>query len=173
VVKLKNLEIIDKELFLKYAIPCGHVLVNRGSLEKEVLERLNKKMIDNQAIRENISEYFPVAAKMTTLIAKRLSKDVVDEEVVRQYFLQEHDQAVKWRSSIFPDIPKDECMIQPGKVKDISEESLLVNTPRGELEFKRDFVPEALKGDMVTVHYDFVSEMIDKESFDKLMKMRL
>ena len=170
---MKNLEIIDKELFLKYAIPCGHVLVDRGSLEKEVLERLNKKMIDNQTIRENISEYFPIAAKMTTIIAKRLSKDVIDEEVIRQYFLQEHDQAVKWRSSIFPDIPKDECMIQPGRIKNINGETMLVNTPRGELELKRDFVPEALKGGLVTVHYDFVSEMIDRESFDRLMKMRL
>ena len=36
------LPITDKELFLRYAIPCGEVLVNRGSLDPRLLRKAER-----------------------------------------------------------------------------------------------------------------------------------
>ena len=169
---MEILEIEDKELFLKYAIPCGQVLVRRGTLDGAVLQELNRRMVDGSAIKGDIGKYFPVAAKMTSIIATEMGKEMVDSEVIRRYFLSEHDKAVKWRASIFPDIPVDECMIQPGRVIKTTGDNIIINTPNGEKLFRKDFIPEARRGDMVTLHYDFASEITDRDSFRKLVRMR-
>jgi hypothetical protein len=169
---MRILEIDDRDLFLKYAIPCGQVLVDRGSLDREVLENLRKRVAARRPPRESIEDCFPVAARMATIIAHRMGKERIDEEVIRRYFLSDHDQAVRWRSSIFPDIKVDECLIHPGRIVRREGDLLVAKTPRGELSLRGDFAPEAKRGDLVTVHYDFISEITGRKDFDRLLRMR-
>ncbi len=170
---MRVLEIVNKELFLRYAIPCGQVLVERGSLDRELLEKLNKKVADERPVRERIEDLFPVAARMCTIIANMLGKESIDSDVIRRYFLFEHERAVKWRASLFPDIRIDECLVQPGRILRKERGMLLASTPRGELLLRRELVPEGNRGDFVTVHYDFASEIIGRKEFEMLKGMRL
>ena len=170
---MRILEIADKDLFLKYAVPCGEVLVSRGSLDRKTLEGFRRVVADGRRISDDIAESFPVAARMTSIIAQRMGKEKIDEEVIRRYFLFEHDHAVRWRASIWNDVRIDECLIQPGRIVRREGDSLVVNTPSGEKTFRGEFVPEAGRGDFVTLHYDFISEIAGRKNFETLKRMRL
>jgi len=144
-----------KKLFLKYAIPCGHVLVKRGYLKEEKLERITKKLIENKKISENLEKIFPVGMRMCFLTAKRMKKKKIDENVIREYFWNEHEKAILWRSQIYPDIPES-CKIVRGKVIK-SGKIAKVLTEKGEIKAKTDFV-KVFPGDEVIVHYDYIVE---------------
>ena len=163
------LPIADKELFLKYAIPCGRVLVERGTLDSKVLERLHRNVTYERDIRERVEECFPVASKMTSIIARRMGKDSVDAEVIRKYFLLEHKKAVDWRARLFPDIRKEECIVYPARVLEAGNK-IVVNTPVGERAVRDDFVKGLKRNDWVTVHYDFVGEMIDRKTAERMLR---
>lgn len=163
------LPIDDKELFLRYAIPCGRVLVERGSLDQRILDRLHSNVMYEKTIRDPVGKCFPVAAKMTGIIASRMGKDAVDEDVIRRYFLFEHRNAVEWRARIFPDVNPNECIVYPGRVLSAGED-MLVHTPLGERLVRNDFVSDIKRNDWVTVHYDFAGEKISKETADRMLK---
>jgi hypothetical protein len=170
---MRLMEIADKELFLRYAVPCGQILVRRGSLDAGVLESLRKRTAEGRSVRDDVAECFPVAARMTTLLAQKMGREEIDEDVIRRYFLFDHDRAVRWRASLFPDVSVEECLISPGRISEIQRGGILVNTPRGELSLRKDFIPEARRGDLVAVHYDFVAEPLPRKDFDALLRRRL
>ena len=94
------MKITDRDLFLKYAIPCGHVLVKRGDLKQETLDRIRDKVVFKQEVREDLEDIFPIAVRMCKLLAKKSGKSVIDQEVIRDYFWHEHPKAVEWRKKI-------------------------------------------------------------------------
>jgi poly-beta-hydroxyalkanoate depolymerase len=82
----KILPIKNKELFLRYAIPCGEVLVRRGELQNDILEELSQSVSEGKEIRIPIEKIFKVASRMCTILAKQMRKKEIDEEVIRRYF---------------------------------------------------------------------------------------
>jgi hypothetical protein len=159
-MEFKALPIRDKELFLRYAIPCGEVLVRRGELRHELLQKLNDSVAHGQDIDLPIEKMFKVASRMCTILAKRMGKSEIDEEVIRRYFMLEHEKAIKWRKQVRPDIKVRECMVYPGRVLRIDFDKALVKTPLGEALLRNDFTPDLHPGDRVSTHYDYVSEKI-------------
>ncbi len=159
----------DPELFLRYAIPCGNVLVRRGCLDKRVLNKLENGVVLERSFRGDVSRFFPVASKLCQYIASQLGKEKIDSEVIRRYFLIEHKKAVLWRAKHFPDINVKECIVYPGRVINIIKDKIEVNTPAGRKIVKNIFIPEVNKNDWVTVHYDFACERIPNNLARKLM----
>jgi hydrogenase maturation factor len=163
------LPIKDRELFLRYAVPCGEVLVKRGEVRSELLGRLNGSVRHRQDIDYPIEGVFKVASRMCTIIAKQMGKSEIDAEVIRRYFLVEHEQAIRWRQQVRPELRLEECLVYPGRVLRIADEGILVKTPLGERMFRADFAEGLRVRDWVSVHYDYVAERL-KESHANRMR---
>jgi hydrogenase maturation factor len=170
VMDFKTLPIKDKQLFLRYAIPCGEVIVRRGELRSDLLRELKESVEQGEEIDAPVGEIFKVAARMCTILAKRMGKPEIDDEVIRRYFMLEHEKAIRWRKLVKPDIDVKDCMVYPGKVLKIDFDKALVQTPLGEAMLKRDFSPDLRKGDWVSTHYDFIAEKIKSGHARKMLK---
>ncbi|MCX6814529.1 MAG: hypothetical protein NTY20_02695 [Candidatus Aenigmarchaeota archaeon] len=168
---MKILPIVDKELFLRYAIPCGEVLVKRGSLDPKLLKKAERIVTDGKTANIDPAKMFPTAAKMCTLIAHRMGKKEIDAEVIRRYFLFEHEKAVRWRMKIYPDIIPEKCIVYPARVLR-SGELLLVNTPTGKKILDTRFAPEVKRGDWVSTHYSYAPEKISSETAKRMLRKR-
>jgi len=168
----KMLPIKDKELFLRYAIPCGEVLVNRGELKGELLNRLNESIKNKQEIDIDIEDVFKVASRMCSLLAKKMGKKEIDAEVIRRYFLLEHEKAIRWRKQIKPDIRLEDCLVYPGKILRIDPDKVLVKTKTGEKFFRNDFTEGMKKNDWVSVHYGYIAERLKENHVNRMLKRR-
>ena len=164
------LPVKDKELFLRYAIPCGEVLVNRGELKAKLLKQLNDSVKNKEEIQTPIENVFKVAARMCTILAKRMGKDEIDSEVIRRYFLTEHEKAIKWRKQVRPDLKVEECLVYPGRILRIDPDRILVKTKQGERFFRKDFAKGLHEKDWVSVHYDYISERIKTDHVNKMLR---
>ncbi len=163
------MKITDRNLFLRYAIPCGDVLVKRGDLKQETLDSVKEKVIRKEEVKEDLEELFPIAVRMCKLLAKKSGKEAIDPEVIRQYFWHEHARAVEWRAGIYPDLPKEECLTCPARVVKPGK-TPLVETPEGEKHVKTDFVQGLKKDDWVIIHYDYIVEKISWEKAEELLE---
>lgn len=155
------MEISDKKLFLKYALPCSVVLIRRGQVEKGVIDKLFMKVEEGKRIKGNPGEIFQFAGAACKLIARERGKDKIDSEVIREYFLERHDKAVTERHKEMRDFKPSECRVYPGKVLETGD-LIRALTPRGIKLFRKDFEPFIKEGDYVTVHRGFVIEKIHK-----------
>ena len=171
-MEFKVLPIKDRDLFLRYAIPCGEVLVNRGELKKEILGKMSEAVKQGKVIDFPIEDNFKVASRMCTIIAKKMGKNVIDSEVIRRYFLLEHEKAIRWRKQLRPDINVRECKVYPGRVLKIDEDHAIVKTPLGEAMLRSDFTAglKMKKGDWVSTHYDYVSEKLSTNHVNRMKK---
>ena len=167
-MEFRVLPIKDKELFLKYAIPCGEVLVKRGDIKEELLRELNEKVSHGQEVDVPIENIFKVASRMCTIIARQMGKREIDAEVIRRYFMVEHEKAIRWRKQIYPDINLRDCIVYPGRVLSIDSDRALVKTPLGKSLLRSELSGKLKPGDIVSTHYDYISE---KVSSDKLRFM--
>jgi hypothetical protein len=151
------LEVGDKELFLKYAIPCGVMLVKRGKITQEYLDSLVYKIVNKQPLSQLDAETFQVAMIELTDIATESEKTTIDSETIRKYFLELHNQRVEEMLSIKPDLNPNQCKIQTGEII----KNNLVKLPNETREIRLDFIPEAKPGDKVVVHYNFGCEILE------------
>jgi len=165
------LKVSDKGLFLRYAIPCGSVLVRRGTVSQELLDEMKTKVVNNEQINDKYTEVYKVALFFLTKIARGLGKKVIDKEVIHKYYFKEHDEVVTARSKVKTDVNEQLCRVKPGKILKINGIAT-VETPLGEFEVKLDFIPEAKIGDFITVHYDYGCEIISETLAKKLWKTK-
>jgi hypothetical protein len=169
-VGFRVLPIKDKELFLRYAIPCGEVLVNRGELKAGLLKKVTEAVENGQEVDAPVEDIFRVASRMCTIIAKRMGKTEIDEEVIRRYFLIEHEKAIRWRKLVRPDISVKDCKVYPAKVLKIDGNGALVRTPVGGKRLKDGFEKDLKKGDWVSAHYDYIPEKLKPEYVRRMQK---
>jgi len=167
------LPIKDRELFLRYAVPCGEVLVKRGEVGEDLLKQLNNSVKNREEINYPVEDVFKVASRMCTIIAKKMGKNEIDAEVIRRYFLIEHESAIRWRQQIRPELKLEECLVHPGRVLKLGDENVLVKTPLGERMFRNDFAQNLRPKDWVSVHYDYVAEKISENHVNRMKRTRL
>lgn len=169
----RTLPIKDRELFLRYAVPCGGVLVRRGELRESLLDNFRHSVRDKQEIKEPIEDVFKVASRMCTILAKQMGKTEIDAGVIRKYFLSEHEKAIEWRRQVKPDINVKDCIVRPGRVLRIDPDGVMVRTKLGEKLFRNDFAGDVKVNDWVSVHYDYISEKIDPAKANKMLRGEL
>jgi len=173
-MEFKVMHIQDRDLFLRYAVPCGDVLVRRGELPKEILDKMRNAVREGHDVDFSIEDKFKVASRMCTILAKQMNKDVIDDEVIRRYFLVEHEKAILWRKQVKPDIDVQECKVYAGRITQLDDKNAFVKTPLGEVMLRTDF-REGLKlkeGDWVSKHYGYLAEKLDSSLAAKIPGMR-
>jgi len=161
---MSDLPIKDRELFLRYAIPCGSVLVDRGTVSQKTLDQLKEKLLSGKPIKQDLGKVFKVGVRMLTITAKRMGRKEVDKEVIRKYFWFEHMDCINERVKTYPDVVPEKCLVLPAKVL----EKGLVKTPIDERKVRTDFVPDVKPGDWVTVHYSYIVEKITEKQAEQL-----
>jgi hydrogenase maturation factor len=162
----------SRSLWFRYAAPCGKVFVKRGVIDEVYFNNLIDSVARNE-IPVGTEKTFDFALKMCSDVAKKLHKKKIDEEVVREYFWIAHDRAARLRYEKFHDFDLNECIVYPGRVLSIVENNrALVSTPIKSFNYRTDFVPTLKKGNDVTVHYEFIPEIISGEDAKMLLKLK-
>ncbi len=156
------MNISDRILFLKYALPCAGTLVKRGSVSQEEWDDSIRNLSNGHA-KPGAENTFKVATAFCTLMAKDAGESEISENTIRRYFLSEHDTVVDRRAEEMGDFLPDDCRIYAGKVADVAENRAIVETQRGKLEYRTDFC-KVREGDTVVVHWDFVVEHVDLDT---------
>lgn len=162
----------DRELFIRYAIPCAGTLVQRGSTTQEVVDDLINRISESRELPENIENMFKVALAMCTLLAKKENKDEIDADIIRKYFLVEHDEIIEKRYKEMGDFDPEKCRTYPGQVIEMKEKTVILKTPKEEKEYKNILIPNLKTGDLVITHWGFVAEKTDIETAKKILKIK-
>ena len=168
----KRIKLVDKRLFLNYAMPCLAERVRKGEITaKEFHDFCEDLAKDKEMPDEELYKLFPVAMNFIEESAKNGEKEVrVDEDVIHQYFWYDHDRVVKTRMN--PDRHKY-CLVLPGKVLKTKGKEAVVETPLGERKVSLAFLKgENFLGKHVTIHYYHACEIISEEDFNKLWEMK-
>jgi len=166
--------------FLRYALPCSHILMN---VRKEISDNdfklmedaaLNNKKVD----RAFLEKVFFRAFERIEKVASDLGKDKWDIEVIREYFCVRHNPVLD--KSDYPESFKEQCKVYEGEVTSIGEDGEVIVEYGGEggggkgikdevdgekkekkkRKVKKDFVPDIKLGDKVRIHWSYVVERI-------------
>jgi len=149
------MQLADKETFLKYALPCGSVLVKRGTITQEQLD----------LGLEADPTLFKVGFFMCEQAAKKLGKDAIDKEAIRQYFWLDHDKHLEHAEG---DVDPRLCTVYPATYLGDNR----VKTPIDERNVNISSTPNVKQGDYVTVHYSRTCEVITAEEFNRLWELK-
>lgn len=165
------MQIKNKHLFLKYALPCASVLIKRGWVKKEIIDRLKEKVLSGDNIDEDVRCIFVVASSLCSLIAKKMKKRKIDDDVIRKYFWYYHDEVVDNRYEKMRDFDPVLCKTYPGKILEVRDQDIVVETPRGQVTCRESF--ENVKpGDFVVIHYNYIIEKIDEQTAKNLWQKK-
>jgi len=157
----------NKRLFFSYAHPCGDVLVRRGSMSEETLDRIRKRLMGGEEVDAD-PKLFKVAYALLSMIAEKEGKREIDDEVIHKYYWKEHDEHVMNEAKIKEDIIPEMCRVFPGRVLEVRGKEAIVETPVGKRSINIEFIPNVHTGECVAVHYFYACERISEDVFNKL-----
>ena len=149
------MKLADNALFLKYAVPCGSVLVARGTITQQQLDNPTPGM-------------FKVGLFMCGQVAKRLGKKAIDKEAIRQYFWHDHDRHLAEHRRLNKDVDPALCTVYPGEYLGNG----VARLPIGRRKVNISRTPKLKKGDYATVHYHHACEEITKKEFEYLWELK-
>ncbi len=154
-------KVANKKLFLKYAIPCGRVLVKRNLIKQEYLDSIEDSVIKKLELKDEYVEVFDSAILMMTQMASKREKDVIDDDIIHDYFLKRHNEYLKHRVMEVDDVDERLCRVHVCPIENVHDGIALAHLPTGEdREIRLDFIPDARDGDNVAVHYNYGCEII-------------
>ena len=166
------MQIDDRLLFLRYALPCSDELVGKNVVAQERIDSLMKLVSENKLPEEGAENIFKVGIAMCTVIAMKEGKKTIDSDVIRQYFLMEHNRAVDEQFQLRKDFNHVECKTYAGKVVKVEANSALVRTPIGIKNCRTDFARNLKEGDNVAVHFGFAVEKISDSIANRMNEIR-
>jgi hydrogenase maturation factor len=166
------MQIDDRLLFLRYALPCSDDLINNRIATQERIDRLMKLVSEDKLPEEGAENIFKVGVAMCTIIAMKAGKKTIDAEVIRQYFLMEHNKAVDEQFKLRKDFNPVECKTYAGKVDEVGVNFALVSTPIGLKRCRTDFAKNLKEGDSVAVHSGFAVERISDSIANRMNEIR-
>lgn len=160
-------------LFAKYALPCGHKHVEKGTLTWKELDDCIELASHGIAIPEKSLATYETAIKRCEQIAKKLRIKEINGLVVREYFLKYHNRIIDrmCSSKMIPEsFDTERCKVRIGNVIDVYEKTALVDVDSVRDEYRTDFVRGLEKGNWVSLHYDFIAEVLGKEILERYFK---
>lgn len=163
---MRKLPIRDKKLFLKYAIPCGSVLRDRGKVSQKELDSLKRSVLEGRPVKKDVGKIFNVARIMCSITALKMHREEINQDVIRRYFWGEHNEVAEWRASVFRDFDPEECRVRPARVLSAGK-TITVETPEGRRKVSESFCP-VRKGDWVIMHYSHIIEKVAEREARRL-----
>lgn len=171
---LFKFRMLDKTLFLKYAMGCLEALVKEGRISQEDADAVMKEFLNvDKPLPEKLYKLWPIAIPklISTAISQGKFKNfeaLIDKDVIREYFWFSHRNVVMRRS------PEDKefCWVLPAKVKKVEGDNAIVSTRFSEAAVKLDYVKEeqVKENDLIAIHRGYACEKITQKEFDELSK---
>ena len=172
--RLIRFKLLNKKMFLKYAMPCLMEQLRQGKISLDEFLQLMKNFEKGLDLSEQqILELFNKA--VSRIIALGIDKRkfrkgevLIDSELIRDYFWFEHITVVLTKKNR---LLKDYCLVLPGKIIQFNEKEkiALVKTPFGERKVKTVYLKERLdKNDFLVIHYNYACEKISEKEFKAL-----
>ena len=153
------------ELFLKYAFPCAHVLLESGVITKERYSSLEDCAKGGEVLsRDVIESSFPSAFRRIKVLAEEMGVgDYWDMKVMEEYWYRNHNEVIDAREgnyAKFPESFRDFCKVHVAEVVKLLPEGFLSI----EYDEKRravcgDYVLGVKVGDKVRVHHAYAVEI--------------
>jgi hydrogenase maturation factor len=170
--RLIKFRLLNKKLFLKYAMPCLMEKLRRGEISEEEFTQLMKDFEKGEMPSiEKITELFSTA--IPKILALGVDKKKfegtevqVDTELVRDYFWDEHIPVVMNKK-----LKKSECLVLPARVLKVNGDKAVVLTPLGEKEVKTAYLEKVKENDLLAVHYNYACEKINEKEFKRLAEL--
>ena len=166
-----SLKFLDKRLFLRYAIPCLEVKVERGEMSEEEFKEIVKKFTEGRILSdEEIAKLFPVAIfYIKKMVEKGRDEVIIDKKVIDRYFLDEHVKVLEK----YPQKNRERCYVLPGRVIEVIGDEAVVETPFGRKKISLKLIKDEMKnqdliGKCLAVHYSFACVVLDKKECKKL-----
>jgi hypothetical protein len=152
--------------FLRYAYPCSFVLVEQARISEQKRKELEKKLLNNEKIdRVELENLFPAAFKRIKELALAMKKDAWSLDVIREYFFGEkHNDFIDKKDgmyALFGPTFREICKVHKAEVIARKNNVLTVKYGSVERNVFATLVPDAKKGDKVTVHLAFAIEKIN------------
>jgi hydrogenase maturation factor len=166
------MEITDKISFLKYALPAlaaGACGVDKFS--KSQIDEFVKQVSENKIPDLDIEKTFKLANVMCNFVATRDKKTSIDTDVIREYFLFEHNKVLDDNAKL-EDHDIKTCKTYARKITNIEEGFAIVKTKIGEEKYSTAFLKDAKVGDIVAVHFSFITERISAETARKMNSLQ-
>jgi hypothetical protein len=157
------MEIENRFLFFKYALPCAETLIKRKTITQEEFEEMLEQVEEGVEPGKGRHEIFKVAMAHLNFIAMEEGKNKIDDEIIREYFLFGHDEAVDDRFEEMGDFNQEKCRTYPGIVRGLKNGQVSVESPIGIEAYEKNFVKGLKIRDIVVVHRDFIVEKISKD----------
>lgn len=150
--------------FFKYAFPCTFLKFNRGEITKKEYGELEKKFIvGDSPSKKELEKIYPFAFKMIKRLAKRTRRAYWGIDVIKEYWLREHNKIIesdepyyKCETSEF----KDSCKVHKAEVIEKKRNTIIVRYGNKKREVYNAIVPDAKKGNIVTIHFDYAIEKL-------------
>ena len=159
---MNALEMTDRLLFLRYAVPCAGTLVQRGTMEQQAWDELIAAVHAGNA-PPDAEKLFKVAYAACSLLALDGGKKAIDSPLIRYYFRAGHDAVIDARYAEMQDFDPEACRVWAGAVTRVAPGKAWVLLPHEERECRTDFVPAAKPGDWVVVHWGFMVEPVTEK----------
>ena len=166
-----SLKFLDKRLFLRYAIPCLEVKVERGEMSEEEFKEIVKKFTEGRILSdEEIAKLFPVAIFYIKKMAEKGRDEVIiDKKVIDRYFLDEHVKVLEK----YPQKNRERCYVLPGRVIEVIGDEAIVETPFGKRKVSLELIKDEIKGrglveKCLAIHYSFACAILNEIECKKL-----
>jgi hypothetical protein len=164
------MKMTDNLLFAKYATPCGHKHVEKGSLTQKELDNSITLISREKDVPESTLKVYDTALKRCEQIANKLKLREINGLVIREYFLRYHNKLIEKKCALKKSeegFNPDECKVKLGRIAEILDKRAMVDLKEREKYCRTDFVPNLKVDDMVSVHYDFIVEILGPELVKK------
>jgi len=152
--------------FLKYAFPCSFVLLLRKEITKREQDLLYKSAKEEKLYltKDKIEKIFwrPI----------RFLKSISDLDEIQKYWRFDHNFYLKKKEfKDFEEVLIEHCLVIPCEVVKVKKNKAEVKSSflKKNVELKSDLVKVRI-GDKVTKHYDFISEKISENLYNKMVK---
>ncbi|MFH1399167.1 MAG: hypothetical protein ABIG95_03575 [Candidatus Woesearchaeota archaeon] len=153
-----------EKLFFRYAFPCAQVLLDLKRIDQACYDELKRMFYASETPnREVLQSVFTNGFRRLKSVAAKMNKEPWDVEVIRKYFGEEHNvfiDAGEGEYAKFGEDFKCLCKVYYAEIVDKKGNVLTVKYDNTVRKVLGDVVPNAKKGDKVTVHLGFAIEVL-------------
>lgn len=150
--------------FLRYAYPCAFIIRERNEIDDKTMEMLEKAAIEKKILgRKFLEKVFHNAFKRIEILAKEMGKDKWDFEVIKKYFRERHNEEIDNKIDYYANAPeslRELSKVSEARIVDKRPGFFVVQYENKTRTVSDVFVPDAEKGDNITIHYGFAVEKL-------------
>jgi hypothetical protein len=156
--------ISSEKYFLKYAFPCAFLKLERKEITDKEYKELESKFLEGDSVsRSKLEKIFKPAFIRIKRLAKKMNKDYWNFDVMKEYWLNEHNKLIEENDGGYSEQTekfKDLCRIHVAEIIEKDGNKFIVQYSNKKRRVYNSILPEADRGDRVTIHFKYAIEKL-------------